>query len=150
MAAGGGLEQLSADHEAISAHHGNNHAPLMERFYRGARPALFTVLDILKLEATTVDRTLLNAVAFVKANRHRSAETILDNFDGAPLDLSFAGEMWQRILHARRRPTRLVRRHLEVCVFSYLAAELRSGDIAVAGCRQAFATTAARSIWRRT
>jgi len=27
----------------------------------------------------------------------------------------------------------LVRRHLEVCVFSYLAAELRSGDIAVAG-----------------
>jgi hypothetical protein len=27
----------------------------------------------------------------------------------------------------------LARRHLEVCVFSHLAAELRSGDIAVAG-----------------
>ncbi|MGW3369715.1 hypothetical protein ACWDOR_43075 [Streptosporangium canum] len=29
--------------------------------------------------------------------------------------------------------TGTVRRHLEVCVFTYLAAELRSGDIAVAG-----------------
>ena len=27
--------------DAISAHHGNNHAPLMERFHRSARPALF-------------------------------------------------------------------------------------------------------------
>jgi hypothetical protein len=33
----------------------------------------------------------------------------------------------------RRRPSRLVRRHFEACVFSYLAAELRSGDIAVRG-----------------
>ena len=40
LAAGGGLEQLSAD-RAISAHHGSNHAPLMERFYRSARPTLF-------------------------------------------------------------------------------------------------------------
>jgi TnpA family transposase len=31
------------------------------------------------------------------------------------------------------RPGKLVRRHLEVCVFSYLASELRSGDIAVVG-----------------
>ncbi|MGH3901581.1 MAG: hypothetical protein ACRDTA_25675 [Pseudonocardiaceae bacterium] len=30
-------------------------------------------------------------------------------------------------------PPLCARRHLEVCVFSYLAAELRSGDIAVVG-----------------
>jgi hypothetical protein len=33
----------------------------------------------------------------------------------------------------RRRPGRLVRRHFGACVFSCLAAELRSGDVAVAG-----------------
>jgi TnpA family transposase len=133
LAAAGGVDKLSADHEALSAHHGNNYAPLMERFYRSSRAGMFTMLEVLKLEATTADRSLLNAVAFIRANRSRTADTVPDNFEGAPLDVSFAAEMWQRILHERRRPTRLVRRHLEICVFSYLAAELRSGDIAVAG-----------------
>ena len=105
----------------------------MERFYRSSRAGMFTILEVLKLEATTADRSLLNAVAFIRANRSRTADTVPDNFEGAPLDVSFAAEMWQRILHERRRPTRLVRRHLEICVFSHLAAELRSGDIAVAG-----------------
>jgi hypothetical protein len=46
---------------------------------------------------------------------------------------AFASAAWRKILRDRNRPGMLVRRHLEVCVFSYLAAELRSGDIAVAG-----------------
>jgi hypothetical protein len=50
-----------------------------------------------------------------------------------PVDLSFAPEAWGKILRDRRRPSRLVRRHFEACVFSYLAAELRAGDIAVVG-----------------
>jgi TnpA family transposase len=46
---------------------------------------------------------------------------------------AFASAMWRKILKDPARPGMLVRRHLEVCVFSYLAAELRSGDIAVVG-----------------
>ncbi|MFI6502465.1 hypothetical protein [Nonomuraea typhae] len=46
---------------------------------------------------------------------------------------AFASVMWRKILKDQDRPGMLARRHLEVCVFSYLAAELRSGDIAVAG-----------------
>ena len=46
---------------------------------------------------------------------------------------AFASAAWRKILRDGDRPGMLVRRHLEVCVFSYLAAELRSGDIAVAG-----------------
>ncbi len=45
----------------------------------------------------------------------------------------FASEQWRKVLRDKRRPGMLSRRHLEVCVFSHLAAELRSGDIAVAG-----------------
>jgi hypothetical protein len=46
---------------------------------------------------------------------------------------SFASDAWKTVLRDKQRPGMLARRHLEVCVFSYLAAELRSGDIAVAG-----------------
>jgi hypothetical protein len=46
---------------------------------------------------------------------------------------AFASPMWRKILRDKTRPRFLVRRHLEVCVFSCLAAELRSGDIAVTG-----------------
>jgi len=133
LAAAGGVEELSSTHEAVSAHHGNNYAPLMERYYRSHRPVLFELLDALELEATSTDHTVLDAVGFLRANRHRVGEYIPDHHEGAPLDLSFAGGMWQATLRDRRRPGRLRRRHVEVCVFAHLAAELRTGDIAVAG-----------------
>jgi hypothetical protein len=48
------------------------------------------------------------------------------------VDLSVASEACRKILRDRRKPSRRIRRHFEACVFSYLAAELRSGGIAVA------------------
>ncbi len=129
----GGVQALSSTHEAVSAHHGNNYAPLMERYYRSHRPVLFELLDVLELQATSTDHSVLEAVGFLRANWHRIGEYISDHHEGTPVDLSFAGEMWQSTLRDRRRPGRLRRRHVEVCVFAHLAAELRSGDIAVAG-----------------
>ena len=50
------------------------------------------------------------------------------------MDLSFASERWVKVV---RRPASegppTNRRYLEVCVFSYLASELRSGDMCVQG-----------------
>lgn len=50
------------------------------------------------------------------------------------VDLSFASERWVKVV---RRPASegppTNRRYLEVCVFSYLANELRSGDMCVQG-----------------
>jgi TnpA family transposase len=130
----GGIRRLAADHETVSAHHGNNYAPLMEQVYRSHRAALFTLLDVLELQATSADGSVLDAVAFLKTTRRRSGEFIPDHLeDGTPVELSFASEQWQKVLRARRKPGRLVRRHFEVCVFAYLAAELRSGDVAVVG-----------------
>jgi hypothetical protein len=50
LAKAGGIEQLSAAHEAVSAQHGNNYLPLLERIYKSHRSALFTLLDTLTLE----------------------------------------------------------------------------------------------------
>jgi TnpA family transposase len=138
----GGLEQLSAAHEAVSAYHGNNYLPLLEVFYRSHRPALFTLVDALEMAPTTADRSVADAVEFIRANRDRRSDWIEEKTthtrDGQQVTVAidvdaFAGVMWRKVLRDKHRPGMLSRRHLEVCVFSHLAAELRSGDIAVVG-----------------
>src|SRR2546430_9220581 len=50
------------------------------------------------------------------------------------LDLSFAPEVWQRLIRVKRKKrTKLARRPLEVCIFAAVADELKSGDLAVEG-----------------
>ncbi|MGH3846183.1 MAG: Tn3 family transposase, partial [Pseudonocardiaceae bacterium] len=132
----GGLERVAGAHEDVSAHHGNNYAPLVHRFYKSHRSAFFDLIEALDLEATSAERSVLEAVAFLKGNQHRTGEYLsIQRGERADdlLDLSFASEAWQKILRPKNKPGVVVRRHFEVCVFSYLAAELRSGDIAVLG-----------------
>ncbi|MGH3755398.1 MAG: DUF4158 domain-containing protein [Pseudonocardiaceae bacterium] len=134
----GGLDKVAGAHEEVSAHHGNNYAPLVHQFYKSHRSAFFDLIEALDLEATSADRAVLDAVAFLKANQHRTGEYLSiqagdGDAAGGLLDLSFASEAWQKILRPRGRPGVVVRRHFEVCVFSHVAAELRSGDIAVLG-----------------
>ncbi|MGH3410920.1 MAG: DUF4158 domain-containing protein, partial [Streptosporangiaceae bacterium] len=132
----GGVAGLSAVHEEVSAHHGNNYTPLMERYYRSHRAALFAMLDVLELEATSADRAVTDAVTVLLANRKRTGEYIPGHHDGKTIDVSFASEGWQATLRDRRRAGKLRRRHFEVCVFAHLAAELRNGNIAVAGSQE--------------
>lgn len=47
--------------------------------------------------------------------------------------IAFASQNWQRVCTDRRHPGMVARRHFEAMVFTYLAEELRTGDIAVAG-----------------
>ncbi|WP_435592259.1 hypothetical protein [Nocardia sp. bgisy118] len=111
-------------------------------WFRGFdRSHLFTLVDSIELEPVTAERAVADAVEFVRAVRNRRGdwigETVVLERDGVKsvvrVDVdSFASELWRKVLRDKRRP-RMSRRHLAVCVFSYLAAELRSGDIAVAG-----------------
>lgn len=139
---GGGLDDLATAHEAVSAYHGNNYLPLLERFYRSHRSVLFTLVDAIDLEATSAERSVLDAVEFIRANRDRRSDWIAESTtverDGQQVTVtvdvdSFVNDAWKRVLRDKQWPGMLARRHLEVCVFSYLAAELRSGDLAVVG-----------------
>jgi hypothetical protein len=132
----GGVAGLSAAHEEVSAHHGNNYTPLMERYYRSHRAALFAMLEVLELEPASTDRAVTDAVAVLRANRGRIGECIPGHHDGKTINLSFASEAWRATLGDRRRPGKLRRRHLEVCVFAHLAAELGNGNIAVTGSQE--------------
>lgn len=52
----------------------------------------------------------------------------------ADIDLSFISDPWRRLVIAREGNTEvLVRQHLEICIFSYLAMELKTGDACVMG-----------------
>jgi hypothetical protein len=133
LAEAGGVAALSAAHEAVSVHLGNNYLPLVERFYRSSRSGLFDLLNVLVLEPTSTDRGVLDAVRFLRGQRAKTGEFIAGRVDGRDVDLGFASQEWRKLIVDRRRPGKLVRRHFEACVFSYLAAELRSGDIAVVG-----------------
>ncbi len=134
LAAAGGVAKVSAEHAEISAHQGNNYMPLLARHLRSHRSALFDLVEALELESTSADRSVLAALRFIRAQRHLTREFVDDRLeDEEPLDTSFCSQNWARTIRDRDRPGTFVRRHLEACVFSYLAAELRSGDVAVIG-----------------
>lgn len=125
------LRQACAEVQAVS---GDNYLPLLWGYFRSHRSLLFRLADLLSLEPTTQDRSLVRALQVVMENEQRHREWIDEH-----VDISFASERWRRLV--RRPPEEgppTNRRFLELCVFSYLADELRSGDICVAG-SEAFA-----------
>lgn len=123
------MQQLLLDCEAVSAYNGNNYLPLLWRFFRSHRGTLFRLARTLTLRSTTQDQTVMTALRVALDHQDRDSTYL-----PVAVDLSFATEQWQRAILVRTgRRRRLLRRPFEVCVFTYLAAELKSGDIAVVG-----------------
>jgi Tn3 transposase DDE domain/Domain of unknown function (DUF4158) len=139
----GGFDAQLAEIEAVSAHHANNYMPLVEKHRRRDRATMFAFTTVVELEATSADRSVLDAVEHAVAHAHLTRDFIPDHVDGVRVDLSFASEQWQRTVVDRSHPGQVHRRHFEACVFTYLASELRTGDIAVRG-SQAYANWAAQ------
>lgn len=129
----GGFESEMADIEAVSAHHGDRHQLLVERFIRRDRSQMFATAATLDFEATSADRSVLDALKHAVDHANLTRDRIPDHKDGRLVDLSFASENWRTVIYDARHPGRLSRRHFEACVFTYLAQELHTGDVAVTG-----------------
>jgi TnpA family transposase len=128
----GGASALLEECEQVSAHHGDRYQPFLWRFYASHRKALFRVLKVLDIRSTTQDQSLMNAVTFI-LEHEQDPKKYLE----ATIDLSFASKDWQRtVLVRRRRRDWYIRQHLETCVFFYVAAELKTGDLCVRGSEQ--------------
>lgn len=157
-AAGGFPEEL-ARIDAVRATHGDNHVPLVARHFRKDRSSMLAMVGVLDLEATSADRSVLQLLDYMREHTMLTRDHIPDRISvldeqGRPVtypetgeqrihvfDTSFASENWNRSIRDRSRPGMFVRRHLEACVLTYLAEELRTGDIAVTGA-QAYANWA--------
>jgi len=138
-------EAVLRECEAHLAHAGNNHLPFLWRYYKSHRAALFRLLAILPLRSSSQDTALEGAIAFVRAHEGSRRER-LDTDDpdehrpgssASSLDLSWVpDEWWPLVTGLRTRaayPASVDRRHLEVCLFSQVMAELKSGDLYVEG-----------------
>jgi len=93
------------------------------------RPTLFRFLHALTFVSTSQDQSLVTALWLLATQHDRRSGRLTE-----PVDLSFASERWQRTVYQMHDGERRVNRHhFEVCVFVHLAAELKSGDIAIVG-----------------
>jgi hypothetical protein len=88
----GGFDAELADIEAVAAHHANNYMPLVARHRRRDRATMFAFVRAVELEATSVDRSVLDAVEHALAHSHLTRDFIPYHLEGVPVDLSFASE----------------------------------------------------------
>ncbi|MFD7620553.1 Tn3 family transposase [Streptomyces sp. NPDC059802] len=120
--------------EKVSAHHGNFWEVLLYGQLGRDRSVMFDLAEKLEFIATSEDGRVLTALAH--AMRHESARgeyiTALGE-DGKTIDISFATQNWRKAVLDKTRPGRFVRKHFEAMVFTHLAEELRTGDVAVVG-----------------
>ena len=93
LQANGGVEHLLTECDAINAYQGNNHSPLLWQFYKSHRRAFFRLINALKLESTSTDLTLIQAIQFLKGNSHRRGDWLKGE-----VDLSFASVEWQKFV----------------------------------------------------
>ncbi|HEX5691828.1 MAG TPA: DUF4158 domain-containing protein, partial [Roseiflexaceae bacterium] len=139
-------ETILAACEAHLAYAGNNYFPFLWACYRAHRPTLFRLVRTLAFESTSQNTSFLDALAFlVRHETSKSDWLVLYREEQGErgirrvplLDLSWVPEGWWRLLTDQHTtvppPKQINRRHFEVCVFSQLLAELKSGDVAIVG-----------------
>lgn len=125
----GGTQALQDDCAAINAFSGDNYFPLLWRFYRSHRPTLFRMVHLLTMTSTSEDQSLMQALDVLLDLENRKVAWIDD-----AVDFSFTNERWKRTVHVKTAEgERISRQHFEVCVFSALAAEIKSGDVSIQG-----------------
>jgi TnpA family transposase len=118
------------------AHASDSYFPFLWRFYRSHRATLFRLLRAISVRSTSQDRTLESAIRFLLGHERSLGEELRlpTDLQGEPLlDLSWIPDPWWRLVTGQRnrtpRPRRVHRRHLEICLFTQLAVELKSGDL---------------------
>lgn len=127
----GGIDQVTDICHKIIAYNSKTHIPFLWDYFRGKRSALFSLLSTIQLFSSTQNSRIIRALNFLTEGRHRRADTISVDPD---IDLSFISETWKKFIYVGKREDNVInRRYFELCIFSYLSNELRSGDIFIEG-----------------
>lgn len=84
LQAGGGVDHLLSECDAINAYRGNNHSPLLWQFYKSHRSSFFRLINAIGLESTSTDLTLIKAIQFLKDNAPKRGSWL-----SGEVDLSF-------------------------------------------------------------
>jgi TnpA family transposase len=129
-------EAVLQECEDHMAHAGDNFFPFLRNFYKSHRATLFRLLRSITVRATTQDTAFEEALRFLLDHEHKTGDWLVVPED-THLDISWASEAWRRLIteqHNRNEaPRRLNRRYFEMCAFSHLMVELKSGDLCIPG-----------------
>ena len=133
-------DQLLTECEAHLAYVGNNYYPFLWRFYRSHRAILFQILKQVQLRSTTQDKSIETSIQFL-INHQGSRKDWLNVVKTEEtkriqlLDLEWIpNKWWQLITNQKTKksyPDAINRRYFEICVFSQVMWELKSGDLYV-------------------
>lgn len=132
-------QEILQECDSYLAYAGNNYLPFLPQFYRSHRATLFRFLEAVPLHSSTQDKTLEAAIGFIKAHRN-SRKPLLENLDpvnNKPLDLKWIPKKWWSLVTDQPgrspSPTTIHRQNFELCVFSHVLLELKSGDLYIEG-----------------
>lgn len=129
--------------ETHLAYVGNNYFPFLWACYRSHRPTLFRLVRSLTFASTSQNTDFLDALTFLLRHETSKGDWLQLYADERTehhvplLALAWVPEGWWRLLTDQHTPVppprQIKRRHFEVCVFTQLLAELKSGDVAIVG-----------------
>jgi len=96
------------EHVALAS---GNYLHLLPQCFRHPRQALLALFENLPLSATSQDRSVIDAVAFVLANQNarRTSISVDDAGQEEALNLSFVNDAWWPLVTGLRARTRLQR-----------------------------------------
>lgn len=132
--------------EAHAALAGGNHLPLLGRFYKGQRAAFIRFLEHAKPISTSQDRSVEHAIGFLldhRKSRHPKLAVVREEGRGRAraaiglVDLSFVPDKWWPLVTGQKgrepAPHEVDRRYFELCLFTQVVNELKSGDLCLPG-----------------
>lgn len=130
-AAGSDTEKSIERCEEHAAFADDNYAPFLWHLHKGHRSVLFRLLENIDLASTSTDKGTEALIQFII--KHRKSKAARVNVEG--LDLDWVSAKWWKTLCSKEHPSResVDRRHFEVCVFSHIVHELKSGDLCIRG-----------------
>jgi TnpA family transposase len=119
---------------AHRAYAGNNYFAFLPAYYRSHRSVFFHFLESVPLKSSSQDRSVEEAIAFVLTHR-QSKGPWLENTN--PLSVAWIPDKWWSLVTGRTRRAASVpkvdKRYFELCLFSQIWLELKSGDLYVEG-----------------
>lgn len=140
-------DEVLSECEAHAAHAGNNYYSFLWKYYKSHRVTLFGILKTVTLHSTNQDISLERSLKFLQTNkavRKDWLDTVKIENKGKSnetkiqlIDLSWISNDWWKLItgYSNRStyPYKINRRHFEVCVFTQILWDLKSGDLYVKG-----------------
>lgn len=126
-------EHLVAECDEHMAYAGNNYIPFMLDSYRPQRSLLLNCLNLLGIQSSSNDTSIIEAIQFLTKNRGCRKATL--SFENEKLNLSWLPDKWRKLVTGKSSASASVkevhRLYFELCVLTQVVTELKSGDLFV-------------------